>query len=231
MRPTAHVAPVSTFLSGEQVLALLGPRCTVCWNTVADFWQRVAAWCASEAVELEPSATILSVENEELQILLWTSNRTLPAGHKLGLAHAVSTRKAVANPSPDTVTSPPPSTSPDRPDNQTGPPPAPTAVRTHHPQQMRMLHVAAAWQAGAVSDRSAGPAEPYRFPAGHDTVRCFPVEGDPFAEVWFGEQAWGQVAITDIDHAHVGDARVGRARFVVSLWQVCGVANSASEYR
>jgi hypothetical protein len=83
---------------------------------------------------------------------------------------------------------------------------------------MRMPCVLAAWQAAAVSEHSAGPSGPYQFPAGHHMARCFPVEGDPFVEVWFGEEAWGQVDITDIDHSQVGDARVSRARFVVAFY-------------
>lgn len=83
------------FVSPAEVATLLGPRCTVCWTTLAEFWAAVASWCAQALPPLESSETILSVQNEELQALLWTGNRTLPTGAKLGLAQAVMYEKAM----------------------------------------------------------------------------------------------------------------------------------------
>jgi len=83
------------FLSSEEVAALLGPRCRVCWRTLNDFWAAVAAWCVEALPPLESSEQILSVQNEELRALLWTGNRTLPDGTKLGLAEAVRYEQAV----------------------------------------------------------------------------------------------------------------------------------------
>lgn len=82
------------FWTSADVEQLLGPKCTVCWGTLNAFWSAVAAWCVQTGLPMEPSDGILGVENEELRKLLWTSNRTLPAGEKLGLAHAVRFEKA-----------------------------------------------------------------------------------------------------------------------------------------
>lgn len=88
------------FVSPAEVATLLGPRCTVCWTTLAEFWTAVANWCAQALLPLESSEKILSVQNEELQALLWTGNRTLPTGAKLGLAQAVLYEKAMGMPIP-----------------------------------------------------------------------------------------------------------------------------------
>jgi hypothetical protein len=88
------------FLAAEDVMVLLGPRCTIIWKMLTDFWERVAAWSARELAPLEPTTEILSVENEQLRAVLWTSNRTLPGGHKLGLAHALRYEKAGGIPIP-----------------------------------------------------------------------------------------------------------------------------------
>lgn len=60
--------------------------------------------------------------------------------------------------------------------------------------------------------------EPYRFPSGHHLVRCYPVEGEPFVEFWFGEEVWGQVKIADVDHDATGEARLANCTFTVSLY-------------
>jgi len=58
----------------------------------------------------------------------------------------------------------------------------------------------------------------YERPVGHHIVRCYPVEGETFAEVWFSDSAWAQVTISDIHHDLVGEARVADARFLLSLY-------------
>jgi len=82
-------------LSPEEVAALLGPRCRVCWRTLNDFWAAVAAWCVEALPPLQSSEQILSVQNEQLRVLLWTGNRTQLDGTKLGLAEAVRYEQAV----------------------------------------------------------------------------------------------------------------------------------------
>ncbi|HEX6356625.1 hypothetical protein [Actinophytocola sp.] len=82
------------FLGPEDVERLLGPRSAVGWKTLAEFWAAVAAWCADNRPPLESSEEILSVRNEQLRAMLWTGNRTLPTGAKLGLADAVRYEKA-----------------------------------------------------------------------------------------------------------------------------------------
>lgn len=52
--------------SSEEVRALLGPRCTVCWNNLNDFWTAVARWCAQTDRALEPMARFLEVDNAQL---------------------------------------------------------------------------------------------------------------------------------------------------------------------
>lgn len=83
------------FLPAEEVVRSLGPRCTTCWTTLADFWAAVERWCGDNDLPLKPSAEILGVGNTRLQALLWTGNRTLPSGDRLGLAEAVRYEKAV----------------------------------------------------------------------------------------------------------------------------------------
>jgi len=63
----------------------------------------------------------------------------------------------------------------------------------------------------------SGP-RPYEFPSGHHIVRCYPVEGETFAELWFGAAVWGQVLISGVHHDQFGWARVADVRFVVSLY-------------
>lgn len=62
-----------------------------------------------------------------------------------------------------------------------------------------------------------GP-KPYQFPEGHHLVRCYPVEGEPFVECWFGEAVWGQVQIANVDDAATGEARLANCTFDVSLY-------------
>lgn len=91
---------LDTFRSLDEIRPLLGPRSLVCWDTVATFWDAVADWRLRSGVPLESSAQILSVQNEHLRMLLWTANRTLASGGKLGIADAVRYEKAVGSPMP-----------------------------------------------------------------------------------------------------------------------------------
>ncbi len=92
--------PIETLCSPQEITARLGPRCAVCWTTLADFWASVAAWCSQVGRPLESSEKILSVDHEELKALLWTANRTLPTGAKVGLVEAVLYEKAGGEPIP-----------------------------------------------------------------------------------------------------------------------------------
>ncbi|MFB7381190.1 hypothetical protein ACFC6U_10345 [Kitasatospora purpeofusca] len=83
------------FRSPEDIRPLLGPRSAICWDTLNGFWNDVAEWRLHNGVPMESSAPILAVENEELRLLLLTSNRTLPTGEKLGIADVVRYEKAV----------------------------------------------------------------------------------------------------------------------------------------
>jgi hypothetical protein len=87
------------FLATHEAAVLLGPRGTICWNAIADFWQRVAAWATANDVLSEPK-DILSVENTQLRTMLWTTNRTFPGGGRLGLAEALRYERAGGRPLP-----------------------------------------------------------------------------------------------------------------------------------
>jgi hypothetical protein len=82
------------FLSAEEVVKSLGPKCAMCWTALTDFWAAVERWCVDNRLPLKSSEEILAVENVRLQALLWTGNRTLSAGAKLGLADALKYEKA-----------------------------------------------------------------------------------------------------------------------------------------
>ena len=85
---------LAMFWTCADVERLLGPKSMVCWETLNTFWNAVAAWCVLTGLPMEPGEDILGAENEELRKLLWTSNRTLPTGEKIGLAHAIRFEKA-----------------------------------------------------------------------------------------------------------------------------------------
>ncbi|GAA4974271.1 hypothetical protein GCM10023205_46100 [Yinghuangia aomiensis] len=91
--------------SSEEVRLLLGPRSTVCWNTVGGFWTEVARWCARTDRALEPMARFLDVDNPQLQALVWTGSRTLPGGERLGLAEALLFEKNGGTPIPGSAAS------------------------------------------------------------------------------------------------------------------------------
>lgn len=91
---------LDTLRPSDEVQALLGPGSAVCWDTVSGFWAAVADWRLRTGEPLESSAQILGVQNEQLRMLLWTANRTLATGEKLGIADAVRYEKAVGSPIP-----------------------------------------------------------------------------------------------------------------------------------
>ncbi len=71
------------------------------------------------------------------------------------------------------------------------------------------------WDDPAVSE----PPEPkpYEHPSGHHMVHSYQVDGETFAELWFGAAIWGQVQIDGGHHDQVGEGRVTDARFFISL--------------
>lgn len=91
---------IETLCTTEEITVRLGPRCAVCWSTLADFWASVAAWCSQAGTALESSEKIISVQNVELRQLLWAANRTFPDGSMLGLAEAVLYEKTGGAPIP-----------------------------------------------------------------------------------------------------------------------------------
>jgi hypothetical protein len=84
--------------SADEVRAALGPRCAKCWAVLTMFWDSVAVWCGENGVILLSNEKVVSAEHEEVRTLLWTCNRSLPDGTKLGLVDAVRFERA----SPDT---------------------------------------------------------------------------------------------------------------------------------
>ncbi|MQS15859.1 hypothetical protein F7Q99_27245 [Streptomyces kaniharaensis] len=88
---------LDTLRSTEEIRLLLGPRSAICWDTVTGFWAAVADWRVHTGVPLKPAAPLLGAQNEHLRMLLWTANRTLSTGEKLGIADAVRYEKAVGS--------------------------------------------------------------------------------------------------------------------------------------
>ncbi|MEV4927084.1 hypothetical protein [Streptomyces roseoverticillatus] len=91
---------LDTLRSPDEIRLLLGPRSAVCWDTLSGFWAAVADWRIRTGVPPESAAPLLDVQNEDLRMLLWTANRTLSTGEKLGIADAVRYEKAVGSPIP-----------------------------------------------------------------------------------------------------------------------------------
>ena len=91
---------LEAFETSGQIATLLAPKSLVCWTSLAEFWTAVATWCDQAGVPLESNERLLTIENEQLRTLLWTSNRTLPSGQKLGLAHVVRYERAGQPPLP-----------------------------------------------------------------------------------------------------------------------------------
>ncbi|MFF2847687.1 hypothetical protein ACFVT5_15405 [Streptomyces sp. NPDC058001] len=91
---------LDTFRSTDEIRPLLGPRSTICWDSLTGFWVAVTDWRVGTGMPLEPVAPLLDIQNEQLRTLLWTANRTLSTGEKLGIADAVRYEKAVGSPLP-----------------------------------------------------------------------------------------------------------------------------------
>jgi hypothetical protein len=91
---------IETLCGPVDINRRLGPRCAVCWSTLAEFWASVAGWCSQAGISLKSSQEMLAVHNEELRSLLWTANRSLPSGERLDLAHVVLYEKAGGAPIP-----------------------------------------------------------------------------------------------------------------------------------
>ena len=91
---------IETLRGPVDITRRLGPRCAVCWSTLAEFWASVALWCAQAGISLESSQKMLAVHDEELRSLLWTASRSLPSGETLDLAHVVLYEKAGGAPIP-----------------------------------------------------------------------------------------------------------------------------------
>lgn len=91
---------LDTFRPTDEIRPLLGPRTAICWDTLTDFWSAVADWRVSTGVPMESSAALHSIQNEQLRMLLWTANRTLSTGDKLGIADAVRYENAGGAPVP-----------------------------------------------------------------------------------------------------------------------------------
>jgi hypothetical protein len=89
---------MSRFYSQTEISAWLGPRSATCWASLTAFWQDVANWCEANSVQMQNSEEILTVENEDLRQLLWTTNRSLPSGLRVNLAAALSYELAGGTP-------------------------------------------------------------------------------------------------------------------------------------
>ena len=80
--------------TAEEIRAVLGPRCLAVWETVEEFWAAVVEWRRGTGEPLRSNADILSVENEQLRANLWTSNRSLGDGTRVGTSEALLFEKA-----------------------------------------------------------------------------------------------------------------------------------------
>ncbi|WP_030276737.1 hypothetical protein [Streptomyces sp. NRRL B-24484] len=88
---------LDAFRPAGELSRLLGPRAAICWDTLTGFWTAVADWRVGAGEPLGEAGPLLAVENEHLRTLLWTANRSLPTGGKIGLADAVRYEKAVGS--------------------------------------------------------------------------------------------------------------------------------------
>ena len=57
-------------------------------------------WCRRTGVPLDSAADLLAVRNDRMRALLWTTNRTLPAGRRIGHSHAVRYERVGGPPLP-----------------------------------------------------------------------------------------------------------------------------------
>jgi hypothetical protein len=85
------------FVTDEQVSALLGPRTASAWACLHAFWQDVLKWCDGQQITLSPADDVPAVANETLRALLFTTNRRVPGGSRIGPAHAVRFERATGN--------------------------------------------------------------------------------------------------------------------------------------
>ncbi|GLZ35079.1 hypothetical protein Lesp02_72660 [Lentzea sp. NBRC 105346] len=84
------------FHTPDEIVAVLGPRCTEYWKAIATFWDAVAEW----QTDRESSEGIRGLQNEELRLMLWPTKRSLADGTCVGLADAVRFEKAGGEPIP-----------------------------------------------------------------------------------------------------------------------------------
>ena len=87
------------FHTTEEIRVVLGPRCLLVWEAVEKFWVAVAQW-SRENGELRSNEDVLSVENPQLRAILWTSNRSLGDGTRVGTSDALRYEKAGGVPIP-----------------------------------------------------------------------------------------------------------------------------------
>jgi hypothetical protein len=90
----------AAFAGERGVVAGLGERSAAAWAALHAYWRAVEAWCRRTGVPLDSAADLLSVRNDRMRTLLWTSNRTLPAGRRIGLSHALRYERAGGEPLP-----------------------------------------------------------------------------------------------------------------------------------
>ncbi|MFJ5985411.1 hypothetical protein [Lentzea sp. NPDC092896] len=87
------------FHAADEIRVVLGSRCLVVWEAVNEFWAAVAEWCRENG-ELRSNEDVLSVENAKLRAILWTSNRSLGDGTRVGTSDALRYEKSGGTPIP-----------------------------------------------------------------------------------------------------------------------------------
>ncbi|WP_394620569.1 hypothetical protein JNUCC0626_16110 [Lentzea sp. JNUCC 0626] len=85
-------------LTTQEIRMALGPRTLDVWDEVERFWTDVAHWRRGTGEPMRHNADVLSVENEALRSQLWTSNRSLGDGTRVGLPEAVLFEKSGGEP-------------------------------------------------------------------------------------------------------------------------------------
>ncbi|MFD4669508.1 hypothetical protein ACFWNN_07200 [Lentzea sp. NPDC058450] len=84
--------------TAQEIRMALGPRTLDVWDEVERFWTDVARWRRGTGEPMRHNADVLSVENEALRTQLWTSNRSLGDGTRVGLPEAVLFEKTGGEP-------------------------------------------------------------------------------------------------------------------------------------
>lgn len=87
-----------SFLLPEEIESQLGERSLVCWHMISTFWEAVADWSREALPPLESGAAIRGIQNDQLRAIVWTANRSLPTGQKIGLPEAVRYENAGGTP-------------------------------------------------------------------------------------------------------------------------------------